>query len=168
MTPRPISASLGSSARPAATPSRTGATPSDERVGQRAPGQQVQRVLLGQLGERRAELLERGRPPAAGPGSTEKSIRRAASAGSVTRKVTVSCTNTSWKSLVRARNSSGSSRSSTGTSLIAADSGRNQNASAGAVVPRPPVAQVQDVGRRRAAQVPEKGEGVMSDICLTS
>lgn len=58
-------------------------------------------------------------------GSIEKSIRPAAVAGSVNRKVTVAWTVTSWKSLVRAWNSSGSSRSSTGTSLSTALSARD-------------------------------------------
>ncbi len=55
-------------------------------------------------------------------------MRCAARAGSTIRYVTVACTVTSWKSAVRAWNSSGNSRSSKGISDIPAVSGRNQNA----------------------------------------
>ena len=61
-------------------------------------------------------------------GSIEKSSRAQATAGSVTRKVTLACTVMSWKSAVRAWNSIGSSRSSTGISDSTADSGRKKNA----------------------------------------
>ena len=82
-------------------------------------------------------------------GSTEKSRRAAASAGSLIRYVTVACTVTSWKSAVRAWKAMASSRSSTGTSESAAVSDRYQKLSPGPVVGEPAALVVADVGGGR-------------------
>jgi hypothetical protein len=43
-----------------------GGHPLGERLGQRHPGQQVERGLLGEFGQQTAELLQRGGPPQSG------------------------------------------------------------------------------------------------------
>lgn len=128
-TSMPVAGSLGSAARPAATRSRTAATPSTRAAasGVRAS---TSRVCCWAVSVRRVAICSRGAPRQAPvSGSTEKSRRAAASAGSLIRYVTVACTVTSWKSEVRAWNAMASSRSLTGTSESAALSDRYQKLS---------------------------------------
>ena len=121
------------------------------------PGQQVEGVLLGQLGEQAAELLQRRGAPEPVSGSMPKSMPgRRPAPGRRPGRSTVAWTVTSWKSSVRAWNSSGCSRSSTGISLSAAVSGRNQNAWPGPSCATLPLAQVAHVGGRRRPQVAEE------------
>jgi hypothetical protein len=131
-TATPISASAGASARTASRVRRNGSGPASSR----APIGFAPRccsTAWPAMPLRRASIRSIGSPcrrPVAR--LIEKSTRLASSSGSTTCQPIVPWTATVWKSRLRPRTNSVVSRSSTGTSLMLAVSGRNQKTS-----PRP-------------------------------
>ena len=125
-TARPISARAGAVPSTASRLRRRGSGPASSS----APtglAPITSRTAWPAMPPRRASIRSIGSPcgrPVRSP--SEKSTRLASSSGSTTRQPIVPCTTTVWKSRLRPRTNRVISRSSIGTSLMLAVSGRNQ------------------------------------------
>ncbi|GMA75118.1 hypothetical protein GCM10025880_15350 [Methylorubrum aminovorans] len=103
-----------------------GFRPGIEQRTHRRLSQKLQHGLVGEPGDARLDPLDRLALEPAGAQVEEKSIRLASRSGSATCQPMLPWTATVWKSLLRPRTNSVISRSSIGSSLMLAVSGRNQ------------------------------------------